>query len=288
MFSISHENKEKDESGFLTNGKKINFDYPCSSQTDCSPYTILLSPGIYFLEVYGAQGQTVTSDKLTGIGGFGGYSCGVYKSKKPFSLYLHVGGSSKTAKKSSYNGGGYGNNIYDGAGGGATDFRIESGQWDQNLDSRLIIAGGGGGGFANDGFDLHFNGGHGGGLEGGDPTCSDANVNKSPIGTQQDSSGGFGSHHNGTLGKGADNYYAGGGGGYYGGGNGQDCGGGGGSGFIGNVTSFGDFHAATNFSTNEGPGKASITFISTYFICKTAKKAFLFHCFLIFITIMLK
>ena len=53
MFCISEENKEKVESAFLPSGKKLNFDYPCSSQIDCSPYTILLSPCIYFLEVNG-------------------------------------------------------------------------------------------------------------------------------------------------------------------------------------------------------------------------------------------
>ena len=55
-------------------GQAIDFDYPCSSQTDCSPYSISLPPGYYYLEAYGASGQTVSS----GIGGYGGYSSGVY------------------------------------------------------------------------------------------------------------------------------------------------------------------------------------------------------------------
>ena len=285
MYSISHPNKDY-ERGIFEIGKPINFNYPCTSQTECSPYIIRLSPGIYFLEAYGAQGQSIVSGQFNAIGGYGGYSCGVYSSNTYVTLYLHIGGRSQNKIEASYNGGGSGNKDFDGAGGGATDFRLGNGEWNQNLYSRLLVAGGGGGGFAHNEAQLQFKGGNGGGSEGGKSECGyDSDI--APIGTQNGCIGGVGIYKNGTFGTGASGYYAAGGGGYYGGGNAKDCGGGGGSGFIGNVSSIGRYVAKTEQSTHEGTGSASITFISLS-ICITVKKSFSFHQLTLFIYIFIE
>ena len=271
MYSISHEIQGY-KTGKFEIGQPINFSFPCLSQTECSPYIIRLSPGIYFLEAYGAQGQSTVSGNYHAIGGFGGYSCGVYNSNTFVTLYLHIGGNSQKTTEPSYNGGGYGVNEFDGAGGGATDFRLGKGVWNKNFESRLLVAGGGGGAYANNEAQLEFRGGNGGGYQGGESECK-SSKNKSPIGTQNGSIGGIGDFNNGSLGYGASGYYASGGGGYYGGGNAYDCGGGGGSGFIGNVTSLGRYVAITEESKHEGSGNASITFIS-HAISKTVQKHF--------------
>ena len=282
MYSISHANKDY-KKGKFENGETINFSYPCSSQTECSPYIIRLSPGAYFLEAYGAQGQSTVSGSYHPLGGYGGYSCGVYTSNTIVTIYLHIGGNSQNTTQASYNGGGSGNNEFDGAGGGATDFRLGKGEWNQNFDSRLLVAGGGGGAYAHKVARLELNGGNGGGLQGGKSECSSSN-NKSPIGTQTGSIGGVGEFNNGSFGYGASGYYACGGGGYYGGGNALECGGGGGSGFIGNVTSLGRYVAITEESKHTGPGSASITFIS-HVMCKTVTKTFTFHQLHLFVLI---
>ena len=286
MYAVFHKELDSTRIGKIKNGEKIDFPYPCALQYECSPYSITLSAGIYFLEVYGAQGGTVQHGSYKGVGGYGGHSTGVYRSLKPFTLYLHVGGRSDTTKKASYNGGGGGYSIYDGNGGGATDFRLGSGSWDQNLDSRLIIAGGGGGGFASKAEYIDFNGGNGGEYKGGFPECTSDSY-KSHVRTQSGSSEGINSNQ-GKLAVGAGNYYGSGGGGFYGGGNAFECGGGGGSGFIGNVTSFGLFKAITDYSNNEGPGNASITLISLIFNCQTQRKSISLHYFLIFTIVMIK
>ena len=38
------------------NGNIAVFEYPCSSATSCAPYEVLLRPGKYKIELYGAQG----------------------------------------------------------------------------------------------------------------------------------------------------------------------------------------------------------------------------------------
>ena len=211
MYSFYHSTSEDVKIGQLSVGQKLDFDYPCESQTDCSPYLISLSPGSYFLEVFGAQGKSAKIGSSTAEGGFGGYSSGVYRSNKPFTLYLHIGGSSPNIN-GGYNGGGSGNLVNDGPGGGATDFRLKKGRWDEKLESRIIIAGGGGGGYLSDDLEYIFKGGDGGGMNGGEAQCLNPQENKSPIGTQQKSEGGIGSYKEGSSGKGASNYYAGGGG----------------------------------------------------------------------------
>ena len=258
-------------------GETVNFDYPCSSQTDCSPYSIRLSPGYYFLEVYGAGGQTIRSGNFIGYGGTGGYSSGVYHiPSKSVKLYLYIGGLSTEIKKPSYNGGGYGYNKYDGNGGGATDFRLKFGDWNETLDTRIIVAAGGGGGYANNILELQKNGGRGGG-EAGEQGEYESNSNMPPYGTQVGSIGGIGQYKNGSFGAGASSYYGSGGGGYWGGGNAYVAAGSGGSGYIKNLLSLSKYPATSTYYTNNGSGKASITLVSFDNTCQTIHISFHFN-----------
>ena len=256
----------------LHKGDNFTFEYPCASQTYCSPYHLNFPPGLYYLEVYGAQGCHANEGQNHGFGAYGGYAAGFYKIEKPNTkLYLHIGGRSEGFAES-YNGGGGPDVIYhDGPGGGATDFRTRSGAWNMSLDSRIIVAGGGGGGFAFS--SGSYNGGRGGGPK-GEPGTNNG-MNRSPVGTQQGSEGGIGTYNNGSFGKGYGGSHGGGGGGYYGGGCAYRSGGGGGSGYVGGVFSLGRFRTKNTFSNHTGSGKARITVIHLNPAC-TVKNNFLF------------
>ena len=240
--------------------KVISLEYPCSSQTTCSAYTITFPRGLYYLEVWGAQGYSFSIAK----GGYGGYSAGVFSVPDyDMKLYLHIGGLSKDTLEDSYNGGtkGY-TDKKDGPGGGATDFRLNPGNWDENFDSRIIVAGGGGGAY-QDGVSLYFDGGRGGGITG--ETGTNEGTSISPVGTQEDGkTGGKGDFKEGHFGYSAGQQYGSGGSGYYGGGTADRSGGGGGSGYAGGVLSYHNFLNHTEFSANEGPGKAKITVIQIF------------------------
>lgn len=186
---------------------------------------INLAPGSYILEVWGAAGAYNS--------GKGGYSRGILNLKTEEKLIVYVGG------KNGFNGGGKvinaqehcGGNI----GGGATDIRFND-----DLYSRIIVAGGGGSGFSISGYGV---GGDGGGSYGYSGVSKKYSVEPPTGGTSSrgghgskkyssiDSrlSGGFGYGGNGV------NEGAGGGSGWYGGGGSNcanDCGGGGGSGYV--------------------------------------------------------
>ena len=236
------------------------FSYPCVTTDICSPYKIVLPSGIYFLEVWGAQGGNSTG--YTGIGGYGGYSSGVYIARSTTTLYLHIGGSSpgSSPSKPGYNGGSKSINAHDGPGGGATDFRTSSKNWNEDFDTRIIIAGGGGGAFRE------INGGNGGGLEGGSNPVTDR---RACYGTQTGCEGIIFkiNEKEGTLGTGACCGGGSGGGGYYGGGN-SNNGGGGGSGYIGGVISYSIFKKVTEQSDHQGNGSARISIIGIVdFVC---------------------
>ena len=115
--------------------------------------TLVLDPGVYRYEVFGAQGG---GDG----GGQGGRSFGDHVIYDENTIYIYVGG------RNSWNGGGAAGDVYSGessygltgyCGGGASDIRLNN----TNLDNRIIVAGGGGGGVAAK------PGGAGGGLTGG-------------------------------------------------------------------------------------------------------------------------
>ena len=256
-------------------GRKYSFKYPCPNYSECTPYEITFSPGFYFLEVYGASGSTIFDTGFEVRGGYGGYSSGVFISRTKRKLYLYIGGSQNVKigesgiLSNSFNGGKEGgNNIYDGIGGGATDFRTKGGSWYSNFESRIIVAGGGGSGRSRhlDSTLVHnYPGGNGGGIE-GEPgsalTCSPA------YGTQNQSKylecSSEITHVNGRFGFGASGGWAGGGGGYYGGGLIYNGAGGGGSGYIGGVESIGKYQSITQTSSHSGFGYAEITILTSF------------------------
>ena len=179
--------------------------------------------GWYEVHLWGSDGGDDAAP-----GGNGGYATGMLHINARQNIYVYVGrrGESGTGYNPSYNGGGNsgGGHGWSGSGGGATDVRTASGAWNQNLWSRLLVAGaGGGGGCATAG-------GVGGGTVGG---TSAGGIRG---GTQTSAGPG------GSFGIGGTNRMdgGGGGGGWYGGGADQsgdrhrgDLGGGGGSSYIG-------------------------------------------------------
>ena len=172
---------------------------------------IRLFPGIYKIECYGASGGNGDGNNSS-YAGLGGYTSGILKIEENHNFFIYVGGQGTYAIvcTGGWNGGGSANNVRSasGSGGGASDIRLISGQWNNidSLRSRIMVAGAGGGGGR-----YSAKGGNGGGLTG-------TNGNGSTGGTQ--TSGGT---SNGKFGIGANgpttNYGKGcGGGGYYGGG----------------------------------------------------------------------
>ena len=185
--------------------------------------TIILRPGIYQFECWGAQGYSYNDQN---IGGKGAYVKGTILLRRETKFFLYIGeyGKKEFIYENSFNGGGIGQF----GGGGATDIRYTDGDWSNfdSLKSRIIVAAGGGGP------DNSLKGGAGGTLEGGKSEGNHGDGGKQTF-------GGIGCG-NGTFGKGCGKVSSntlgnGGGGGYYGGSSDKDCidyGAGGGSSFI--------------------------------------------------------
>lgn len=165
------------------NGSVMNFDYTGSVQT------ATLTPGVYKLECWGAQGGNSNQSNGTyGNGGKGGYSTGILNVSTNTTIYITVGGQGQngilnTRTAGGFNGGGdgYGTNNFGvgGGGGGASDISLMSPVFSHSsyfinnirdtnsLLSRIIVAGGGG----SAGYDVSnnaANGGAGGGTTGQD------------------------------------------------------------------------------------------------------------------------
>ena len=257
---ISHSLGISKVSRFQENGTYL-LKYPCQSPSECSQYTIYFTPGSYLLEAYGSQGSSPNNSAHSGKGGNGGYSAGVFRTTKNVKLYLHVGAF--YSMSSGYNGGGDSNDRGDGRGGGATDFRTLSGKWDENLDSRILVAAGGGGAW------YMYDGGNGGGLV-GEAIPNGQSI--ACVGTQDGCVNGT-TNRVGVFGKGVGNGFGAGGGGYYGGGSANSCGGGGGSGYIDKVESSPIFQKITSTSSHTGYGEARITILELYF-CRTVKHVY--------------
>ena len=248
--------------------------------------------GSYTLEAWGASGGGHT-DSMTGQGG---YTKGTVDLKAGQKLYIYVGQQGQYIRGSgedtdhtgtrpaqaTFNGGGDGGETMGnwgyhigGAGGGATDFRLVNGAWNNGagLQSRILVAGGGGGcGCAS-----NHNAGNGGGLTGA------GTKNETGIYAGAATSGG-GQHSGGTgvgkyterrsggfgVGASAAQCAAGGGGGYYGGGSEYTAGGAGGSSFVtgyaGCDTTYRSKQGNLNFTNvvmqqggNVGNGRARVT-----------------------------
>lgn len=136
----------------VKDGFKIyTLNYPCQSNSDCTPYSTTLPPGNFKFEVFGASGG---NEGDSGPGGLGGYSVGYYEVISPITAYFFVGGRGsdgidyiRTNMPGGYNGGGEAgfdsiSGWNGGSGGGGTDIRIPT----PNIPDRIIVAGGGGGG----------------------------------------------------------------------------------------------------------------------------------------------
>ena len=132
-----------------TNNSSYLFEY-----TECTVTTMLLTPGFYQFEVWGASANMTK--------GLGGYSSGFLRLRKPLQVFIHLGGMGSWGEETQLggcNGGGAarteGNNVS--SGGGGTDIRA----YQDTLYHRFIVAGGGGGG------DGTY---YGGGVKGGENT----------------------------------------------------------------------------------------------------------------------
>lgn len=232
--------------------RQWEFDYTGNYQTFTVP-----TDGYYNIELWGAGG-TVNTSTSPNTAGRGAYTKGIIYLTKGENIYVYVGGSEINkvennywVSEGGYNGGGPGES----SGGGATDVRLTSGNWNDfnSLKSRIMVAAGGGGGtYINVSAGLQR--GDGGAFYGIDAKFSDY----SGHGATQISGGKPGSVFSGVIdpaetenmsgkfgiggyGINAAGYYgyssSGGGGGYYGGGHGNHPGnswpgGGGGSSFI--------------------------------------------------------
>lgn len=143
-----------------------NFDYTGTVQS------LLLPPGTYKLETWGAQGGSNAAASSYGItsktGGKGGYSTGQLTLLSERTVYAFVGGQGSSSGNGGWNGGGggYGSSSYNasntngvsrmGCGGGATDIALTTSDMtyssyrtnrsSESLLSRMIVAGGGSGG----------------------------------------------------------------------------------------------------------------------------------------------
>ncbi len=222
----------------------IEFDYLGKEQEFIVPVD-----GKYKIELWGASGGGKDS-----VGPyFGGYVSGDINLTQGTTFYIYVGqaGVDGTRErnftpKSSYNGGGAGKDSTEpqglpyssahvsGSGGGATDIRLQNGEWNnfEGLKSRIMVAGAGGG-------SGYYAGGIGGGLNG--VYSEKENGDKVATGATQTSGYKFGQGANG-----ASNIHAGGGGGggYYGGFGGV-------AGGVG-VTSFGGGGGSSYISGHDG------------------------------------
>ena len=247
------------------------YDYKGSVMTFTPPAN---GTGIYKFECWGASGGG-----NQGTYGRGGYTGGNMYVPTGTTYYVYVGqygGTARTSRGKSWNGGGEGSDEgnYTNRGGGATDFRYVNGAWNNanSLASRFMVAGGGGGG------SHHGDGGHGGGFVGGnghpwgDLTGPTTCIGK---GGTQTAGGAKGAGHtwgdpkpeDGSLGTGGggNHYGGGGGGGYYGGGGaavtgGAMTGGGGGSSYIAGYT----------YGNNSCPGLSHYGFTNASMIAGNA------------------
>ena len=227
-----------------------NYEYKSSVMSFTPPAN---GTGIYKFECWGASGGS-------GRYGQGGYTTGNMYVATGTTYYVYVGqdgGTARTSRGLSWNGGGAGTGSgdYNNRGGGATDIRYVDGAWNDatSLASRFMVAGGGGGA-SHGGF-----GGYAGGFSGRRGiTYKEVSYGSyqdltdySPMlvgrGGTQTGGGAAGDHDwggeaptagvKGIGGNGNSAYGGGGGGGYWGGGGGGIkrsgmSGGGGGSSFI--------------------------------------------------------
>ena len=111
---------------------------------------VILAPGKYQIECWGAAGGGNETGATATTGGKGAYAKAVFNISKETTLYVYVGGKGTKYSDDNEDNGGYngGGNSYNGyGGGGATDVRLLKGNADDPLSllTRIIVAAGGGG-----------------------------------------------------------------------------------------------------------------------------------------------
>ena len=268
-------------------GDTLNFRYTGSVQT----YTIPRGVDSVFMQVWGAEGGGLINSGYTWFGGKGGYSQGKMAVRSGDVLSIYVGGRGRDGATGTgsatggFNGGGSSANctgtstslFHGGAGGGATDIRVNS----TALNARAIVAGGGGGAGYGQTTSNTVAGGNGGGATGTDGICQTAG--RSGYGASA-SSGGAGGINSGnaagiagTFGVGASSDVngsystgGGGGGGWYGGGsgsggNGWAGSGGGGSGFVYTTSNANCQLSSSYYLTNASTISGSLSIPDTTF-----------------------
>ena len=230
---IDDEKTTSTEKGECLNKIEYTFNYIGTIQTFTVPQN-----GYYKIELWGAQGNSPTSNRASG--GKGAYTSGIIDLEQNEILYVYVG-QSRNDRNASFNCGSVGGSKIDPensggsngyGGGGATDIRLISGNFDSfsSLKSRIMVAAGGGG--ATD-YAYAIDGGNAGGLTGksgkngkypsngvanivptgGTQTLGGATTNTSSMGTN--GTFGIGGNGNSEWGSGGGcGYYGGGGGGY--------------------------------------------------------------------------
>ena len=235
-----------------TKGMTWEYNYKTSNGNGVEQSFTPSCTGYYKLEVWGAQGGTVTTSYTGYTGGYGGYATGVIKLEPSSPIYINVGGKGVTASgydsiaAGGYNGGGSGYTSYEyyrytASGGGATHMAFASGllktfkpNIENSIHDKLIIVAGGGAGTWYTGSPSQWETrvpGYGGGFKGTNSTAIKNGTLVYGTGGSQTSGYAFGQGFNATK----DSAYGGapgGGGGYYGG-HGNSFAAAGGSGYIG-------------------------------------------------------
>lgn len=224
----------------MTAGDILDYAYTGAAQT------VVLPPGRYRLECWGAQGGYRA--EAYGVGGKGGYAAGTLEVQEALTLTIQVGGKGSTVSSGTLGGDGYNGGgkscYYGGGGGGASDIRIG----EDSLLARVLVAGGGGGAQGRASSSYLANGGAGGGLTGqtggyygtatgssaGGPGATQTAAGGVYTNTYGNTAGAWGVGGTGSARSSSYCGVGGGGGGWYGGGTGQYrySGGGGGSGYV--------------------------------------------------------
>ena len=134
------------------------YNFSCNEE----PQSIELNPGLYLFECWGAKGfkteHSISEDGCLYASGGGGYASGFMFLHETKSFFVYVGKAGKS-KSSTFNSNNLTYSSY--YGGGATDIRLEGGEWYlfESLKTRIIVAGG-------SGATERYCGGEGGGIEG--------------------------------------------------------------------------------------------------------------------------
>ena len=113
--------------------KKYLFYSPCENSEECTPYKVTLSAGTYKFEAWGSSGSGTNPGK-------GAFVEGTLVLLETKTLYFYIG------TKSGFNSAKISSKRYSPRAGGATDVRIDPGDWNDfgSLKSRILVAGGGG------------------------------------------------------------------------------------------------------------------------------------------------